>query len=752
MDATLGGPLQEISINRIKGQRKILQKRENQINVRSPGTSSNQFIDASKCVVKANSDDVEAPQKENICASKSSLPELGFDIPGTRHVPTIEGNSSCTIQNYGVKAQKSISASVRPLSHSLNVEDKLFLKKFNKTTKTTTEFLVTSLLPQTSGVTQLPEGNEATVLSKQEKKDNDQPEITPCETKPENQIPHAISVDNLKVVVIREDVVPPNQQTQAIEIPSPTLPPIDGTVLIKTHNEIHTNLPALDTSADGPDEKTRQCSSYSGIKLASAELDSSFADNYLGPITDSDSSACETSLSSSPVSSASVTNLTLIPISASEGFSKLLDEQTLADNKPVSSGIAVTSSVFQSVSSPASCKISQRAPLSRRNARERNRVRLVSQGFAILRQHVPQAARRKKLSKVETLRCAVDYIKALSRMIEENRTTNNVVPSASNSSTLSNSFGNPNETSQTNSFQLDASQVKHERDEHRHPLHEELQRQHLQTMLPIDSSRLLNASTLSKHREQCLQIAPSRQHKDGTDFSPAPGVSSGNAMLSQRVFNLPLNEPDVLRCQFIEFPRNPDLTYVPVAMCASTPSVSSIQTMSQVTPPVKSTPPMSRLKMLATSSIVLSEGDASCTTTPKITTLVNPTSRVSSVATTLTNTASSINPPVDQISSNIISSLHNASPTVVSGLYPTSPTISSTMQLTSLTISPTMQLTSPTISCTSVRSDGMLPVDNYSSPIPEVSALMKHQEELFDGDETDDTELMDCLSWWQEAP
>ncbi|KAM4651853.1 achaete-scute homolog 1b-like [Discoglossus pictus] len=54
----------------------------------------------------------------------------------------------------------------------------------------------------------------------------------------------------------------------------------------------------------------------------------------------------------------------------------------------------------------------------RRNERERNRVKLVNMGFAKLRQHVPQAqGPNKKLSKVETLRSAVEYIRALQALL-----------------------------------------------------------------------------------------------------------------------------------------------------------------------------------------------------------------------------------------------------------------------------------------------------------------------------------------------
>ncbi|XP_049637219.1 achaete-scute homolog 2 [Suncus etruscus] len=59
------------------------------------------------------------------------------------------------------------------------------------------------------------------------------------------------------------------------------------------------------------------------------------------------------------------------------------------------------------------------AAVARRNERERNRVKLVNLGFQALRQHVPLAGATKKLSKVETLRSAAQYIRALQRQLAE---------------------------------------------------------------------------------------------------------------------------------------------------------------------------------------------------------------------------------------------------------------------------------------------------------------------------------------------
>jgi achaete-scute complex protein len=74
----------------------------------------------------------------------------------------------------------------------------------------------------------------------------------------------------------------------------------------------------------------------------------------------------------------------------------------------------------------------QPASVARRNARERNRVKQVNNGFATLRNHIPVSVAAalgaaptsgrgasKKLSKVETLRLAVEYIRSLQDLLDE---------------------------------------------------------------------------------------------------------------------------------------------------------------------------------------------------------------------------------------------------------------------------------------------------------------------------------------------
>ncbi|XP_048037898.1 achaete-scute homolog 5-like [Megalobrama amblycephala] len=56
--------------------------------------------------------------------------------------------------------------------------------------------------------------------------------------------------------------------------------------------------------------------------------------------------------------------------------------------------------------------------IQKRNERERQRVKCVNQGYAKLRDHLPNGTTDKRLSKVETLRAAIRYIKYLQELVE----------------------------------------------------------------------------------------------------------------------------------------------------------------------------------------------------------------------------------------------------------------------------------------------------------------------------------------------
>jgi hypothetical protein len=55
--------------------------------------------------------------------------------------------------------------------------------------------------------------------------------------------------------------------------------------------------------------------------------------------------------------------------------------------------------------------------VARRNERERNRVRHINSTFDNLRQHLPCSTKKKKLSKVDTLRTAIKYINHLQNIL-----------------------------------------------------------------------------------------------------------------------------------------------------------------------------------------------------------------------------------------------------------------------------------------------------------------------------------------------
>lgn len=121
----------------------------------------------------------------------------------------------------------------------------------------------------------------------------------------------------------------------------------------------------------------------------------------------------------------------------------------------VSSTITSTSKKTKMTYAHMAYAATQPASVQRRNARERNRVKQVNMGFNNLRQHIPSEVittltnggrgASKKLSKVDTLRMAVEYIRRLQGLIDESDVeslSSNGSTSSSNSSTSSTASSN----------------------------------------------------------------------------------------------------------------------------------------------------------------------------------------------------------------------------------------------------------------------------------------------------------------------
>lgn len=102
--------------------------------------------------------------------------------------------------------------------------------------------------------------------------------------------------------------------------------------------------------------------------------------------------------------------------------------------------------------------------VARRNARERNRVRQVNDGFAALRRHIPDEVAaafenansnrgpNKKLSKVETLRMAVEYIRNLESLLNIGHADKENLSRPSMESFPSPASSSPRENSQERSY------------------------------------------------------------------------------------------------------------------------------------------------------------------------------------------------------------------------------------------------------------------------------------------------------------
>lgn len=78
----------------------------------------------------------------------------------------------------------------------------------------------------------------------------------------------------------------------------------------------------------------------------------------------------------------------------------------------------------------------------KRNERERERVRCVNEGYARLRQHLPLENKDKRVSKVETLRYAIQYINHLQQILNSAKNEGGVAPETADDSNASAVDGN----------------------------------------------------------------------------------------------------------------------------------------------------------------------------------------------------------------------------------------------------------------------------------------------------------------------
>ncbi|XP_068628092.1 achaete-scute complex protein T8-like [Battus philenor] len=129
----------------------------------------------------------------------------------------------------------------------------------------------------------------------------------------------------------------------------------------------------------------------------------------------------------------------------------------------VNNSLAKRPRIRENVSEDAS-KTTTPLAVARRNARERNRVRQVNDGFAALRRHIPDEVAaafenansnrgpNKKLSKVETLRMAVEYIRNLEGLLNIGHADKENITRPSMESFPSPASSSPRENSQERSY------------------------------------------------------------------------------------------------------------------------------------------------------------------------------------------------------------------------------------------------------------------------------------------------------------
>lgn len=177
--------------------------------------------------------------------------------------------------------------------------------------------------------------------------------------------------------------------------------------------------------------------------------------------------------------------------------------------------------------------------VARRNARERNRVRQVNDGFAALRRHIPEEVAaafentnsnrgpNKKLSKVETLRMAVEYIRNLETLLNLGHLDKENCSRPSMESFPSPASSSPRENSQERSYYSLNSPAMDDEDMDEDELDGSLQFQQQYISLPVpDSFQLVSTPHLYEEEDGGPPLTPSSDLLAQEEVHPS--LLSGN--------------------------------------------------------------------------------------------------------------------------------------------------------------------------------------------------------------------------------
>ena len=117
------------------------------------------------------------------------------------------------------------------------------------------------------------------------------------------------------------------------------------------------------------------------------------------------------------------TNITTTTTKKTKSNSKKKNNNTLVLSQQNGTDMTTSRGRKRTAQSRLPAKLKEPAAVARRNARERRRVKMVNDGFLRLRRHVPTDPKNKKLSKVKTLRLAIEYIHHLQTLLQSDSTT-----------------------------------------------------------------------------------------------------------------------------------------------------------------------------------------------------------------------------------------------------------------------------------------------------------------------------------------